>query len=302
MIQLGILELIDTQFRFHQLALQVDVEKILQQTNKTGTTSNTRSIIAFPDLGEGGKDMPPSNTANGLYSQLNSAFVGARDVDQTSTVLDQQFVGGTDYEKLESARLLSSSEYTINNALGYVSLKTTLQTDQVLAVAYEYTYGGVTYQVGEFASDITDVNKCLFVKSLKNTSNNPRQSNWDLMMKNVYYLASNVERDKFRLDIKFQSDTAGVYLTYIPEPQVKDQTIIKDIDADRLDNNNKVHSNGYFDYVQGYTVANGRVFLPKAEPFGEFLYKFLVSKGVTPTTAAKYSYTELYDSTKTIAF
>ena len=132
-------------------------------TNKTGTTSNTRSIIAFPDLGEGGKDMPPSNTANGLYSQLNSAFVGARDVDQTSTVLDQQFVGGTDYEKLESARLLSSSEYTINNALGYVSLKTTLQTDQVLAVAYEYTYGGVTYQVGEFASDITDVNKCLFV-------------------------------------------------------------------------------------------------------------------------------------------
>ncbi len=270
-------------------------------TNKTGTTSNTRSIIAFPDLGEGGKDMPPSNTANGLYSQLNSAFVGARDVDQTSTVLDQQFVGGTDYEKLESARLLSSSEYTINNALGYVSLKTTLQTDQVLAVAYEYTYGGVTYQVGEFASDITDVNKCLFVKSLKNTSNNPRQSNWDLMMKNVYYLASNVERDKFRLDIKFQSDTAGVYLTYIPEPQVKDQTIIKDIDADRLDNNNKVHSNGYFDYVQGYTVANGRVFLPKAEPFGEFLYKFLVSKGVTPTTAAKYSYTELYDSTKTIA-
>ena len=270
-------------------------------TNKTGTTSNTRNIIALPDLGEGGSDMPPSNVSNALYQQLTTTLVGARDIDQASTVLDGQFVGGVDYEKLESARLLNSSEYTINNALGYVSLKTTLQTDQVLAVAFEYTHGGVTYQVGEFASDITDVSKCLFVKSLKNTSNNPTQANWDLMMKNVYYLASSVEKDKFHLDIKFQSDTAGVYLTYIPEPQVKDQTIIRDIDADRLDNNMKAHSNGYFDYVAGYTVSNGRVYLPKAEPFGAFLYKFLVSKGVPPEKAEKYSYTELYDSTKTVA-
>ena len=270
-------------------------------TNKTGSATNTRNIIALPDLGEGNGDTPPSNNANGLYNQLVGTYVEARNIDQTSTVLDAHFLGGSDYEKLESARLLSSSEYTINNALGYVSLKTALQTDQVLAVAFEYTYGGVTYQVGEFASDITDVSKCLFVKSLKNTSNNPMQSNWDLMMKNVYYLASSVEKDKFRLDIKFQSDTAGVYLTYIPEPQVKGQTIIQDIDADRLDDNNKVHSNGYFDYVAGYTVTNGRVFLPKVEPFGDYLYRFLVSKGVAPETAAKYSYTELYDSTKTVA-
>ncbi len=74
--------------------------------------------------------------------------------------------------------------------MGYVSLKTSLQTDQVLAVAYEYTSGGVTYQVGEFASDLSDTKQALFVKSLKNTSNNPRQGNWELMMKNVYYLAS----------------------------------------------------------------------------------------------------------------
>ena len=270
-------------------------------TNKTGTTNNTRNIVALADLGESQSMMPPSNNANNLYAEMNSTFADARDIEQTSTVLDNSLVGGTDYEKLESARLLSSSEYTINNALGYVTLKTALQTDQVLAIAYEYTYGGTTYQVGEFASDLTDVSKCLYVKSLKNTSNNPTQSNWDLMMKNVYYLASSVEKDRFRLDVKFQSDTAGVYITYIPEPQVKDQTIIKDLGADRLDNNMKAHSNGYFDYVEGYTVSNGRVFLPSAEPFGQYLYDFLVSKGVAPTTAEKYCYTELYDSTKTVA-
>ena len=282
-------------------------------TNKTGNTTNSRDIVALTDLGEnqtvsnpmwGVTGQPvPSNSANSEYNAMVTSYAAARDINQTSSVLDAVpgFVGGVDYEKLESARLLNSSEYTVNTALGYVSLRTSLQTDQVIAVAYEYTYGGVTYQVGEFASDIQDVGQALFVKSLKNTSNNPQQGNWDLMMKNVYYLASSVEKEKFRLDVKFQSDTTGVYLSYIPEQQVKDQPIIRLIGADRLDNNNKANSNGYFDYVDGYTVSNGRVFFPKAEPFGEYMYTALTSRGVAPDVASRYSYTELYDSTKTIA-
>ncbi len=282
-------------------------------TNKTGTTTDTRNIVALTDLGENTKvsntnwgltgQLVPSNNANSEYSTLVSGYSAARDIDQTSSVLDgvPGFTGGVDYEKLESARLLSSSEYTLNTAMGYVSLKTALQTDQVLAIAYEYTYGGVTYQVGEFASDIQDATQALFVKSLKNTSNNPQQGNWGLMMKNVYYLASSVEKDKFRLDVKLQSDTTGVYISYIPEQQVKDKTIIKLLGADRLDNNNKANSNGYFDYVSGYTVTNGRVFFPVAEPFGSYMYTTLTNSGVSPDVAEKYCYTELYDSTKTTA-
>ena len=282
-------------------------------TNKTATTSNTRSIIALTDLGENtlvhnhmwqttGLQVP-ANAANTEYQTMVEQYGAARDIDQTSTVLDGigSFAGGSDYEKLSSARLLNSSEYSVNTALGYISLKTSLQTDQVLAVAYEYTYGGQTFQVGEFASDVTDVSQALFVKALKNTSNNPSQGNWRLMMKNVYYLSSQVEKEKFRLDVKFQSDTAGVYLSYLPEPQTKDQPIIRALGADRLDNNNKPHPNGYFDFVEGYTVSNGRVFFPQAEPFGKGIYNFLVSRGVPTDKAEKYAFTELYDSTKTVA-
>ena len=281
-------------------------------TNKTGTTTNTRNIIALTDLGEteklsnpmwtGGGTKVPSNQANTEYTAMTNQFAAARDNDQASSVLEGGgLVGGSDYEKLESARLLSSSEYSVNTAMGYVSLKTGLQTDQVLAVAYEYTYGGVTYQVGEFASDITDTKQGLFVKSLKNTRCSPQQGNWDLMMKNVYYLASQVEKEKFRLDIKYQSDTTGVYLSYIPETQVKSQPIIRVVGADRLDNNNKARSNGYYDYVEGYTVSNGRVFIPKVEPFGSYMRDYLVKNGVAKEQADKYAFTELYDSTKTIA-
>ena len=280
-------------------------------TNKTGNTTNTRNIVALTDLGENQKlsnpmwaasGQVPSNQANTEYAAMTGQYAAARDIDQAATTLDGGgLVGGADYEKLESARLLNSSEYTVNTALGYISLKTSLQTDQVLAVAYEYTSGGVTYQVGEFASDLSDTKQALFVESLKNTSNNPRQGNWGLMMKNVYYLASTVEKEKFRLDVKYQSDTTGVYLSYIPEQQVKEQPIIRVLGADRLDNNNKAHSNGYFDYVEGYTISNGRVFIPKVEPFGSYMRDYLVKRGVAADKAEKYAFTELYDSTKTVA-
>ena len=284
----------------------IDISRIeVWVTNKTGTTSNTRNILAMPDLAESlmgkakGQSKLPDNNNNSLYSDLNNIYSGARDIDQASTILDPQFTGGVDYEKLASARLLSSSEYTLNKALGYISLKTSLQTDQVLAVAFEYTYGGRTYKVGEFASDHTNAGEALYVKSLKNTSNNPQQANWDLMMKNVYYLATTVEKTKFRLDIKFQSDTAGVYLSYIPE--VKDITLLRGLGCDRLDNNNKAHPNGVFDFVEGYTVSNGRVFFPSAEPFGSTLKSFLMRNGVNEATADKYAFRELYDTTRTAA-
>ena len=280
-------------------------------TNKSGTTANTRNIVALTDLGEASKisnpmwtatGLVPSNRANTEYQSMTTQYVAARDIDQAAATLEGAgLVGGADFEKLESARLLSSSEYTVNTALGYVSLKTGIQTDQVLAVAYEYTSGGVTYQVGEFASDITDTKQALFVKSLKNTSCNPQQGNWDLMMKNVYYLASNIEKEKFRLDVKYQSDTTGVYLSYIPEQRVKNTPIIRVLGADRLDNNSKAHSNGYYDYVEGYTVSNGRVFIPKVEPFGSYMRDYLVKNGVAADAAEKYAFTELYDSTKTVA-
>ena len=282
-------------------------------TNKTGTTSNSRNIVAFTDLGEGKYisnsnwsslgTMVPSNQSNNEYQTLVAQIDSAsRTFDNITSQLEQfTFMhGGTDYEKLASARLLTPSEYTVNKSLGYITLRTGLQPDQVLAVAYEYTYAGQTYQVGEFASDFSQTDKALFVKALKNTSNTPDQGNWRLMMKNVYFLATSVEKDRFRLDIKYQSDTTGTYLSYLPEAALKSTTLLKVMGLDRLDNNMKPHSNGQFDFVDGYTVSNGRVFLPSAEPFGSYLRNYLKEKGLE-SLADTYCFDALYDSTKTYA-
>lgn len=280
-------------------------------TNKTGATTNTRNIVAFTDLGEhdkisnpmwtAGADLPPSNNSNTLYATLTGQLSGARDITQTTSILDGYgLTGGVDYEKLETARLLNSTEYILNSSLGYVSLKSTLQTDQVLAVAFEYTYQGTRYQVGEFSTDLKDNSSALFVKALKNTANTPQMGNWDLMMKNVYSLgATSIQKENFRLDIKFLSDTTGVYLSYLPEPTLKEEKILSLVGLDRLDNNNNRHSNGYFDFVEGYTIdaSNGRVYFPVVEPFGSYLAQAIGNEAI----AERYVFQELYDSTKTIA-
>ena len=253
-------------------------------TNTSGATENTRDIVGFVDLGENqhisnsmwspSGTQQPQNSSNNLYSTIVNSYPDARNIDMVSSVLDPILGGGIDYEKVENARLLTSSEYTLNQYLGYVSLKSTLQTNQVLAVAFEYTYAGQTYQVGEFSSDMKDNDQALYVKLLKNTSNSPRMGNWDLMMKNVYSLnAYSVQKEKFKMDIKYLSDTTGVYLTYLPEEQFKSTTLLKMMNLDRLDDNQKTNPNGKFDFIDGYTIdaQSGRVIFPVVEPFGDWL-------------------------------
>ncbi len=289
-------------------------------TNTGGVTTNTRDVVGFIDLGEStnldatywtatGSQLP-ANGANNLYSVMvnDSSNVKARYIDQTSAVMSAlnvdgfvvQLEGSTDYEKIENARLLSSSEYTLNEHLGYISLKSMLQPNQSLAVAYEYTYGGATYQVGEFSTDINDNNKALFVKLLKPVNNAPSLRSWKFMMKNVYSLnALSVQREKFKLDIKYLSDTTGVYMSYLPEGVYKDTTLLRVMNLDRLDDNNKTHPNGKFDFLEGYTIipSTGRVVFPVAEPFGKWLRTKLEAK-FGKQVADKYCYDELYDSTK----
>ena len=283
-------------------------------TNKSGKSENNRNIIALADLGEptyiynknlwsGTGTNVPSNRSNTEYESLVNDYPDARDISQATIILDgigggNEFHGSIDYEKLQSARKLSSTEYTVNNALGYVSLSSTLQVDDVLAVAYEYTYMGTTYQVGEFASDLTDNTKALFVKLLKGTTGSPVLPIWRLMMKTVYYLGTQkVMSDKFRLDIKYQSDSTGVYLNYLPEEKLKNTILLRALNLDRLDAKNNTHPNGQFDFVEGYTISKGRIFFPVAEPFGEHLAKWIGD----PALAKKYCFYELYDSTKTVA-
>ena len=285
-------------------------------TNKRNNYNESRNIMAFMDLGEseevnisnhhwiGVAGDVPSNASNTLFREIDESYPDARYMSKASTALEPLkaygFEGGKDYEKIESARLLSSSEYTYNANLGYIMLKTALASDEILAVAYSYTYNNQTYQVGEFSGDITSADQSLYVKMLKSTTSSPYYPMWDLAMKNVYALgAYQIQKNNFKLNIKYLSDTTGNELIYIPAGRINGVPLLQVMNLDRLDANQETNIDGRFDYLENYTVqsSTGKIIFPVVEPFGEHLR----SKFGDDALAKNYIYTELYDSTLTVA-
>ncbi|MCM1033830.1 MAG: cell surface protein SprA [Odoribacter sp.] len=302
--------------RLPYVASGVNITRIeVWVTNKTGKYEQARNLVAFQDLGENtvlGSDywvpntaMPiPTNSSNNLLQVIKSDYPGARNINTVTQALEPLqpygIVGGTDYEKVESARLLSSSEYTLNPTLGYISIRSALNADEVLAVAFEYTYQGQVYQVGEFSSDITTTDQSLYVKMLKSTTASTSEPMWKLMMKNVYNLGGyQIQKNNFKLNIKYLSDTTGTEINYLPVPGLNNQSLLQVMNLDRLDSNQESNPDGFFDFVDGYTIlpSQGKVIFPVVEPFG----RHLRAKINNDALADQYVYEELYDSTLTVA-
>lgn len=309
--------------------------------NRTNEIENTRNIIAFADLGEAletnCQGVPgnytnvsgiplPKNDGNGLYAWA-SQQPGIRGFNGAVATLTNQvsapgpFQQAVHYEKIENARKLNESEFTYNAQLGFISLNMPLNNDEVLAVAYEYTYRGETYQVGEFSTDGVAGQEALIVKLLKPTITNPQNKVWDLMMKNVYSIgAYQVDQQGFRMDILYNNPATSLLVPFFPDDNlgvpntgISDVQLVTLLEMDRLNQNNQPFSDGVLDFVpitfngsraeNGGTIntRNGRIYFSTVEPFGRTLASKLSAAQVPQVIIDQVAYTELYDSTKTAA-
>ena len=290
-------------------------------TNTRFNYEENRNFVAFADLGEDISDVSPDifitdgpgviadNNQNSLYGQVSS-ISAVRDFSGASQALSALgYQAARHYEEIESARRLEENEYTYNAQLGFISLNQSLNNDEVLAVAYQYTLNGQTYQVGEFSTDGIEPPKALILKLLKSTITNPRIPMWDLMMKNVYALgAFQVNRENFQLNVWYNDPLQGVDIPFIPQPGVDQQPLIQIIGLDRIDQNTNPTPDGVFDYVDNAATSggtinsrNGRIYFPVVEPFGEYLDEVLEDAGISTAVREQIVYQPLYDSTRTAA-
>ncbi len=285
--------------------------------NRQNNTRTLRNFAAFMDLGEGsviyqdtnpkvapGNGGPNDNSANKLYAELNNT-PGTRDVDQITNILesDFQFTKGTDYEIITAARKLGQDEFTVNTQLGYISILRKLQSDEALAVAYEYTYNGHPYKVGELTEDYQNLpeNEMIFLKMLRPSKVATNVPTWDLMMKNIYSLnATQVTKDGFQLRIIYRDDKTGMDNPNLNEGQrTRNVPLIQLLGLDRLDPSNDPRPDGNFDFVEGITIMTqtGQIIFPNLEPFGAKLQSYF-----DPVSEAnlinKYVYDTLYTTTK----
>jgi cell surface protein SprA len=289
-------------------------------TNRTGATTDTRDVVGFMDLGEYNPynsnwadpngDTLPSNKSNRLYQTLISNATIARNSTQVQTYLNG-LNGMQPVQEFEKtfARKLQPTDFYFNPQIGFISLNQPLQPDEVLAVAYQYTYNGKVYQVGEFSQDVPpdssgNTTKVLFLKLLKATSQRPNLPIWDLMMKNVYSVGfGQLERQDFKLDVYYEEPSTGTK-KYLPPSitntaQVQIGTpLLQLVGLDRLNNQNDPQPDGEYDYVEGFTVisSQSRIIFPVLEPFGRDL-----DSAVLPAERPNVLFYPLYDTIKAIA-
>ena len=302
---------------------QAQVKRIeVWVTNRNGQTTNARDIVGLADLGESKPSKKnletnignpyPDNSSNSLYTAIINN-TKARNPSDVSTVLSMQGLRSSeDYERT-FARKLTENEYFFNPQIGFLSLNIPLQPDEVLAVAFQYTYNGKVYQVGEFSDNIAlnpnnGVQQIMYLKLLKATTQRTDLPIWDLMMKNVYSLDlfGTIQPTDFQLNVLYEDPSLG-QKRYLPvaDPSAEGKALIKILQLDRLNNRNDPQPDGIFDYVEGFTVLSkmGRIVFPLLEPFGddlkEIAFKDLFKKD--SATAKKYLFPQLYRNIKSEA-
>ncbi|MAU16198.1 MAG: cell surface protein SprA [Muricauda sp.] len=294
-------------------------------TNRNQQTQNVRNVVAIQDLGEAIAENTRIGINNGDPAGFFNASAVATGLPQNSAnAYDPNQIGtgaltsaireiatvesgfnipgyspnqGYDYAILENARKLTAgTDYEYDSQLGYISLSQSLSNDEVLAVAFQYTYNGNVYQVGEFANGSVDAttissdtntveNNALVLKLLKSNITNVQDPIWDLMMKNIYSTgAYQLSQDDFTLNILYSETSARNYITPVDENAgwpsgLEEQILLNVFNLDRLNTYNDVQpgGDGFFDYVEGITVDSqtGRIIFTKVEPFGEYLFELL---------------------------
>ena len=302
-------------------------------TNTNSTTTDTRNILALNDLGEGqpswiyNPEIHPANTtviyprnnANSMLERIDTTQI--RDISSVTNYMSGDplrvgkqgyMVSGRDFEKIENARRLSSSEYSLNSKLGFISLNVNLNSNQSLAVAYQYTIVGSdqVYQVGEFSDQGINTPNVLVAKLLRGTTVNTSMPIWDLMMKNVYNIrAYQVSSTDFMLNIFYNGNSSSTPMGYFTEgpDNVKGVSLLHLLGLDNLtQQNNPIEGgDGVFDFLNGahtgggtINAANGRIYFPVLEPFGSQIRKVFADN---TELANKYAYDSLYTMTKTAA-
>lgn len=287
------------------------------RTNIGAAVTNNRDILALTDLGEyntsspgvysGTSVRPDQFRSNNLLQRINTSAV--RNVNNVSSYMEGLgFSGGTDYEKVQSARLLPANEYTFNAQLGFITLNQPLANDQILAVAYQYQVIGDTtiYQVGELTTDGVNDPNTLIVKLIKGTAINSRSPLWKLMMKNVYFLKSTqISRENFRLNVLYENPEGGVGIGYFTEGPLEATPLVEVFGLDRMDaSQSYYYPDGVFDWFdsaafKGGTIqaSSGRIFFPYVEPFGKDLRQMLGDDAL----ANRYCFDSLYTMTQSLA-
>ncbi len=184
-------------------------------------------------------------------------------------------------------------DYTLHPETGYITFKTSLQDQDIIAVAFQQQSGAI---YGEFLSNINaaDTSKNIVLKLVKPKNLQPQYKQaWKLQLKNIYPLGGrNIKQEGFEFNVKYEQEGQEP----VTDLQTPSQTVrlLTAFGLDLLDASLNPNPDNKFDFRPNYTIfpETGEIVFPYLQPFGKNL-----PEGIPDSLA----YQDIYDTTKTFA-
>ncbi|PIQ63721.1 MAG: cell surface protein SprA [Bacteroidetes bacterium CG12_big_fil_rev_8_21_14_0_65_60_17] len=283
---------------------------------------NVRQAVAVVDLGEPRELLDQAN-------QFTAAILPSPDRDQydysDGGEVDTEFRDGnaspssylenvkdmsaSDFQVGKFKRLQEGRDYTIDEVLGYVSLRQRIQESEALAVSFRYRAAGQTFTIGDFSTDTGGSdggqNEAKIVLKLLRPVQmrqpaleagfNPAA--WYLEMRNIYRLpGSGIQPEDFKLQV-FYEPPGQVASKTLPGAGGT-QTALQIMGLDRVNENAALSPDDQFDFLVNYTIlpGEGRLIFPFLEPFAGRIDQVIQAGPGSPEAKQQVSDLLAYDN------
>ena len=250
----------------------------------------SRQAVALAEMGVNerpdGSFGPPDNRTDPFPEELLSQF---RDPQEGISASDLGVQDSRNFEQGYFKQLEEGSDYTINKVSGFISLRRTLGSREVLAVSYNYRGpGNDLISVGEVNRGGGDR---IFLKMLRPKNISTDNMLFPLTMRNIYSLGvSNITRESLELELQFTEE--NVARNRLPG---RNTTLIQDLGLDRVDSQGALEPDNQIDFGTGTLDAQqGFIIFPYLEPFGTRLREVLEDSPATEEEISRLTYFELY--------
>jgi len=283
------------------LAFEISELDVWVRRNTSSPNPNAIRAAAIADLGvveltDGTFDFP-DNEDDRFPEVLLEQF-------RDSVTITAQDLGlpGDESQNLESGSnfepLIEGQDYTVNRALGYITLNQALGPNEVLAVAFSYLDPQTQeiIEVGDIGNPLG--NELFYLKMLRPSNVDEEHRVWPLTLRNIYSLGvRNLNREGFELDIQFTE--GNLAQNALPGRSIP---LLQELGLDRLDTQGAQVPDNQIDFASAtLDPVNGRVIFPFLEPFGNRIDQLLQEAGATPEERERLAFSALYNERQSIA-
>ncbi|REL24101.1 cell surface protein SprA [Rhodohalobacter sp. SW132] len=270
--------------------LQIADVEVWKLRETVQADEGARRAVALADMGviespDGGY-IPPNNEGDRFSPEILDQF---RDPQEGVSAEDLGIEDSRNFEEGYFTPLREGEDYTINKVSGYISLRQSLGSREVLAVAFNYRgFGGEIVNVGEINQGGGDR---IYLKMLRPRNVSTDNDLFPLTMRNIYSLGvSNLTRENLELELQFTE--GNVSQNRLPG---RTTTLMQDLGLDRVDSQGALNPNNEIDFGTGTLNAQeGRIIFPYLEPFGNRLIELLEDSPASADDIERLAYRELY--------